>query len=165
VLVALSIAAAGAPAEDPPTVSELGLERYQGTWYELASFPMWFQRGCHATTATYTLLPDGQVDVLNRCRRWSLEGREVVARGRARRPDPTAPGELEVSFFRPFWADYWVIDLDADYQWAIVGNPERENLWLLSRTAEVPPEVYDELVARSAAAGFDTSRLRRTVQR
>ena len=156
--------AAAALADAPSTVPALDLDRYQGTWYELASFPTFFQRGCTGTTATYTLLPRGQLEVINRCRKGSLDGREVVARGRARQPDPSRPGELEVSFFRPFWADYWVIDLDPGYQWAIVGTPERDNLWLLSRTPTVPAEVYEDLVARAAAEGFDTSLLERTVQ-
>jgi apolipoprotein D and lipocalin family protein len=161
----LAVLIGSARAQDvPPTVPELDLQRYQGTWYELASFPMWFQRGCHATTATYTLLPGKQVEVVNRCRRWSLDGRESEAVGRARQPDPDDPGKLEVSFFRPFWADYWVVGLDPGYQWAIVGSPERDRLWLLSRTPHVAPELYDELVSRAAALGFDTSLLQKTVQ-
>jgi apolipoprotein D and lipocalin family protein len=158
------LAVATALADPPSTVPALDLERYSGAWYELASFPTWFQRGCTATSATYTLRPDGTVDVLNRCRRGSLDGREVSARGRARQPDPSRPGELQVSFFWPFWADYWVVDLDPDYGWALVGDPERDHLWLLSRAPTVPAELYDDLVARAEAQGFDTARLVRTVQ-
>ncbi len=147
-------------AQEVPTVDELDLDRYAGTWYELAHFPEWFQRNCHATTATYTVRRDGLLDVENRCRRGSLEGRETVAYGVARQPDPEEPGKLEVSFFRPIWSDYWVVDLDPDYQWAIVGAPDRDSLWFLSRTPHVAPEVYDDLLARAEDAGFDTTRLR-----
>ena len=131
----------------PPlqTVPRVELDRYVGTWYEIASFPQSFQRGCTGTTATYSLRDDGQVDVVNRCRKGALDGPEEVARGRARVVDATTGAKLEVSFFRPFWGDYWIVDLGADYEYAVVGHPGRDYLWILSRTPTLDAAVYDEI--------------------
>ncbi len=146
------------------TVPRVDLGRYVGTWYEIASFPQRFQRGCTATTATYTLREDGQVDVVNRCREGSPDGPEKVARGRARVVDPSTQAKLEVSFFRPFWGDYWIIDLGADYGYAVVGHPGRDYLWILSRTPTMDPERYASLVQRLKAQGYETERLQKTTQ-
>jgi apolipoprotein D and lipocalin family protein len=145
------------------TVPHVDLARYLGTWYEIANFPQSFQRGCTATTATYTLRDDGQIDVVNRCRKGSPDGPEKGARGRARIVDATSNAKLEVSFFRPFWGDYWIIDLGDDYEYAVVGHPGRDYLWILSRTPTMKADVYDAIVQRLAAQGYETNRLVRTV--
>ena len=145
------------------TVPHVDLGRYVGTWYEIANFPQSFQRGCTATTATYTLREDGQIDVVNRCRKGSPDGPEKVARGRARVVDRTSNAKLEVSFFRPFWGDYWIIDLGADYEYAVVGHPGRDYLWILSRTPTMKADVYNAILQRLAAQGYETNRLVRTV--
>src|SRR5512146_347259 len=144
------------------TVPRVDVRRYVGTWYEIASFPQSFQRGCTATTATYTLRDDGEIDVVNRCREGSPDGPEKVARGRARVVDPSTNAKLEVSFFRPFWGDYWIVDLGADYEYAAVGHPGRDYLWILSRTQSMKAEVYEAIVRRLAAQGYETNRLVRT---
>jgi len=146
------------------TVPHVELARYLGTWYEIASFPQSFQRGCTATTATYTLRDDGQLDVINRCRLGSPDGKEKTARGRARVVDRSTNAKLEVSFFRPFWGPYWIIDLAPDYSYAVVGHPGRDYLWILSRTPTMSDEAYQRIVARLQAQGYETSRLVRTVQ-
>ena len=94
----------------PPlrTVAHVELQRYLGTWYEIAHFPQSFQRGCTATTATYALRAHGQIEVVNRCRKGTVHGPEKLARGRARVVDGSSNARLEVSFFRPFWGDYWI---------------------------------------------------------
>jgi apolipoprotein D and lipocalin family protein len=150
----------------PPleTVPHVDLQRYLGTWYEIASFPQRFQRGCTATTATYTLRDDGDVEVVNRCRKGSPDGREDVARGRARVVDRTTNAKLEVSFFRPFWGDYWIVDLGEDYGYAVVGHPSRDYLWILAREPSMSAERYDAIVRKLAAQGYETGRLVRTVQ-
>ena len=150
----------------PPleAVQEVDLERYLGTWYEIASYPQRFQEGCTATTATYTLRSDGEIDVLNKCRKDSLDGPEDVAEGRARVVDTTTNAKLKVSFFGPFWGDYWIIDLDPDYQWAVVGGPKRKYLWILSRTPQMDPALYDEIVARLPAKGYGPDGLKKTLQ-
>lgn len=147
------------------TVPRVDLGRYVGTWYDIASFPQRFQRGCTATTATYTLRADGQIDVVNRCHDQTVDGPERVSRGRARVVDRVTHARLKVSFFRPFWGDYWIVDLADDYAWAVVGHPSRDYLWILSRTPTLDPAVYDAIVGRLAAQGYETGRLVRTVHR
>jgi apolipoprotein D and lipocalin family protein len=150
----------------PPlqTVAHVDLSRYLGTWYEIANFPQSFQRGCTATTATYTLRADGDIDVLNRCRKGSVDGEEKSALGRARVVDRATNAKLEVSFFRPFWGDYWIIDLSDDYSYAVVGHPGRDYLWILARTPTMTEATYQSVVTRLQAQGYETSRLVRTLQ-
>jgi len=149
----------------PPleTVAHVDLARYVGNWYEIASFPQSFQRGCVATTAAYTIRADGDIDVLNRCRRDTLDGPEKSALGRARVVDTATNAKLEVSFFRPFWGDYWIVDLGAEYDFAVVGHPGRDYLWILSRTPTMPEATYASILARLQARSYDTSRLKRTL--
>lgn len=135
------------------TVPAIDLERYQGTWYELARLPAPFQEGCQCTTATYTLRDDGKVGVLNQCVR---EGKLDRAEGRAR---VTGPGQLQVTFFWPFSGDYNVIDLDSEYRWAVVGSRDRRYAWLLSRSTAVDDETKTRLVGALASQGYDTGRL------
>ncbi len=158
--------ARSAVAAEPPleTVPRVDLARYAGTWYEIASYPQRFQKGCTATTATYTLRPDGTVEVVNRCARDSLNGRVTVARGKARVVDKHTNARLKVSFFWPFWGDYWIIDLGRDYEYAVVGHPSRTYLWILSRTPTMDAAVYGGILERLRAQGYDTSRLVRTLQ-
>jgi apolipoprotein D and lipocalin family protein len=146
------------------TVPHVELARYLGTWYDIASFPQRFQAGCTGTTATYTLRSDGEVDVLNRCRKGSLSGTEETAQGRARVVDRSTNAKLEVSFFRPFWGDYWIIDLGPDYEYAVVGHPGRDYLWILSRTPTMDTAMYDAILARLRAQGYEVERLERTLQ-
>jgi len=146
------------------TVAHVDLGRYLGTWYEIASFPQSFQRGCTGTTATYTLRDDGKLDVTNRCRLGSLDGKEKVALGRARLVDRTTNAKLEVSFFRPFWGHYWIIDLAQDYSYAVVGHPGRDYLWILSRTPTMSEATYQTIATRLQAQRYETSRLVRTLQ-
>lgn len=166
VVAGLALAAPAARAADAPlqTVPHVDLTRYMGTWYEIASFPQRFQKGCTGTRATYTLRPDGRVEVVNRCARDSLAGRVTVARGTARVVDTRTNARLKVSFFWPFWGDYWIIDLGRDYEYAVVGHPGRGYLWILARTPEMEPDVYDGILERLRAQGYDTTRLVRTLQ-
>jgi len=146
------------------TVSHVDLTRYVGTWYEIASYPQRFQKGCTATAAVYTLREDGMLQVVNRCNRDSLDGRETIARGRARVIDRETNAKLKVTFFWPFWGDYWIIDLDPDYRYAVVGHPGRKYLWILSRTRAMDPLVYSGILARLTAQGYDVGRLQVTLQ-
>jgi apolipoprotein D and lipocalin family protein len=145
------------------TVPHVELARYLGTWYEIANFPQSFQRGCTATTAAYSARSDGDIDVVNRCRKGSPDGPEKIARGRARVVDKVTNAKLEVSFFRPFWGDYWIIDLGPNYEFAVVGHPSRDYLWILARSPVMEAAVYDAIVARLAAQGYEPHRLVRTV--
>ena len=123
-----------------------------------------FQRGCTATTADYSLREDGLIKVVNRCRKGALDGKPKEAIGRAKVVDEETNAKLKVSFFGPFWGDYWIIDLDADYQWAVVGVPSRKYLWILSRTPQMKEELYDDIVDRLRLQGYDPSQLNVTLQ-
>ncbi|HEY0504182.1 MAG TPA: lipocalin family protein [Lysobacter sp.] len=147
-------------AQEPNApVPELDLARYGGQWHEIAHLPMSFQRHCVGDiTATYTANADGTIAVRNACR--TAEGATEVSDGIARTVEGT-PGALEVRFapewlsWLPWvWADYWVIDLDPDYRWAVVGGPDREHLWILSRTPEMNRALFQRLKARAAARGY-----------
>jgi len=144
------------------SVAALELGRYAGKWYEIASYPMFFQRQCIGdTTAEYALTPDGDVSVTNRCR---TERGFDEARGSATVVEGSHNARLKVSFFWPFRSDYWVIGLDPDYRWAVVGNPNRKYLWVLSRTPRLPPALLDAALGAAAAQGFDLTKLRYTAQ-
>lgn len=146
-----------------PVVNSVDLSRYVGTWYEIASFPQSFQEGCSATTATYSLRSDGQIDVLNQCRKGGLNGELDSAKGRARVVDAKTNAKLEVSFFRPFWGDYWVIDLADDYSYAVVGHPGRDYLWILSRTPHMESATYDAILKRLVENDYEINRLQKTL--
>ena len=153
------------------TVPRVDLTRYAGEWFEVARFPNRFQRGCAGdVTARYAIRSDGRIDVINRCRQ--TDGSFKEAQGVARVVDTATSAKLEVRFapaflsFLPFvWGDYWVIGLAPDYSWAVVGSPDREYLWVLSRTRVLATTPYDAAVAAAKANGFDTTRLVATTQR
>jgi apolipoprotein D and lipocalin family protein len=164
-LAGSTVPASGGDSEPPlETVDSVDLERYLGRWYEVASYPAWFQKGCTATTADYSRREDGLIAVVNSCRKNAPDGKAKQSAGRARVVDPGTNARLKVSFFRPFWGDYWIIDLDPDYRWAVVGVPNRKYLWVLSRTPQMDEAVYEAIVARLAAKGYDPARLTRTPQ-
>ena len=147
----------------PATVPRVDLARYTGKWYEIASKPMIFQKGCLGTTAEYTANPDGTIKVENSCRKGNGEVAKAV--GRARVVPESGNAKLKVNFFGPFWGDYWVLALDEkNYQYAMVGNPERKYLWILSRTPTMDEATYARLTAIATAQGYDLSDLAKTVQ-
>lgn len=146
------------------TVPYVDLNRYLGTWYEIASYPAWFQRGCTGTTAEYAQLPDGRIRVINRCFKNSLDGPLKESTGKAEVVDKHANARLKVWFFWPFKGDYWIIDLDPDYRWAVVGVPSRKYLWILSRTPTLDDAIYQGIIGRLRGQGYDPARLQRTPQ-
>ncbi len=151
------------------SIATLDARRYMGRWYEIAKFPNRFQRKCVAdTSADYQLLEDRRIRVVNRCRQ--SDGTVDEAVGIARQPGDS-PSQLKVRFapawlgFLPFvWGDYWVVDLDPDYQLAAVSEPQRDYLWILSRTPRVSPDAYAALLRRLEAMGLDTGKLQMTLQ-
>jgi len=151
-------------------IKALSVPRYMGTWYEIAKFPNDFQKKCVGdTSASYTLRDDGRVDVVNRCR--TADGKFDTADGVARQLGAANSPKLKVrfapallSFIPMVWGDYWVIDLDEQYQLSAVSEPKREYLWILSRTPQVEPAAYEALLTRLRSQGLDVSKLVRTPQ-
>lgn len=146
----------------PQPARSVEIPRYLGRWYELARYEQGFQKGCDRVTADYSLREDGKIRVVNRCIK--PDGKEKQAIGRAKIVDATTNAKLKVSFFGPFYGDYWVLDRAEDYGWAIVGDPSGRYLWLLSREATPGEAKVRELIERTARLGYDTSMLRRTRQ-
>ena len=152
----------GAQQAPLPTVPSIDLDRYAGTWHEIARYPNRFERICvRDVTANYTRNQDGTIAVVNSCRK--EDGTMTRADGVAR---VVAPAKLEVRFapawlgFLPFvWGDYWVIDLAPDYSYSVVGAPGRDYLWILARTAQLDDATMAAIVARLPALGFDPARL------
>lgn len=153
------VSLAQAPVASVPFVD---LARYTGKWFEIAGFPMFFQRNCVGdTTAEYAAADGGAISVRNRCR---TEAGFDEAVGKATVVEGSGNSQLKVSFFWPFKADYWVLGLDPEYRWAVVGNPNRKYLWLLSRTPQLPPAQLEAALASARAQGFDLTQLRYTPQ-
>ena len=127
--------AAGTQLETVPSVDP---DRYLGLWFEVVRADHSFERGCDGVTAFYERRPDGDIRVINRCWENGLDGTLDIAEGRARIVDPLSNAQLEVSFFGPFFGDYWIIDLADDYSWAVVSEPQGRYLWILTRLASWP---------------------------
>ena len=159
----LAETAADGRRDDLEVVSSVDLSRYVGQWYEIARLPNRFEKKCaDSVTATYTLRPDGKVDVVNRCRK--ANGEYTTAKGKAKIVDKKTNAKLKVTFFWPFYGDYWILDLGPDYEYAVVGAPNRDYLWILSRTPRIDEQLYQRLVAKMASRGFETERMIRTSQ-
>lgn len=143
--------------KDLPTVPALDVERYSGTWYEIARLPNRFEKGLECVTATYTLRKDGRVTVYNRGHKTKDLSEIKEIKGVAWTPDSDHPARLKVRFFWPFAGDYQVIALDEEYRYALVGDPSRKYLWVLSRTPRLAPAIYNRLLETAERHGFDTS--------
>lgn len=160
--------AAVAPAPPLTAIPSLDLVRYMGPWTEIARYPNRFQKQCAGTsTATYSLLPQGTLRVVNRCPQADGQVDEVV--GEARRIGPPGSAQLQVRFapawlsFLPMvWGRYWVVELDDAYQLAVVSEPTREYLWVLSRQPSLSPSAWSALTVRLQALGFEPARLMRS---
>ena len=153
------------PTKAPPTVARVELDRYEGTWYEIARMPMWFQRNCLRSQATYGRLETGEVSVLNECD--TAGGGKESIRGRARVVDTKTNARLEVRFDNWFsvfipsqpQGNYWILYLDGDYRTVVVGTPDRKNLWIMARTPVIDESQYAKLVEIARGLGFDTDKL------
>lgn len=147
------------------TIPSLDVAHYMGTWYEIAKYPNWFQKKCTGgAKAEYSLMSDGRVKVINRCRIAGGDLSEAI--GVARQVGTNTSPKLEVRFapawlsFLPFvWGDYWVIELDDNYQLVAVSEPKREYLWILSRTPKVDLVSYNTLLTKLRQKEFDLHKL------
>jgi len=150
----------------PATVASVDLERYSGRWYEISKIPNRFQRVCTGnTTAQYSIRGDGRIDVVNRCKK--ADGSVEEAKGIARVVDATTNSKLKVSFVRFlwrwwFWGDYWILGLGKDYDYAIVGTPNRKYGWILSRNSEINPDKYSRLIEELKNLGYNPADFERT---
>lgn len=151
------------PLRPLETVDHVDVPRYMGVWYEIASFPKWFSKGCVNSQATYSLRSDGRVNVVNECNKGSADGRLSVAHATGRVVDEQTNAKLKVMFFWPFEGDYWIIDLGQNYEYAVVSEPSRQSLWILSRTKVLDKPVLDDILHRLVSEhGFDLSQLQYT---
>jgi apolipoprotein D and lipocalin family protein len=151
-------------AQKLQTVPNVDLNKYAGKWYEIASYPQIFQKGCHCTTAEYTLSEKGYMIVENRCNRDSVNGKQSYIKGKAFVEKNSGNAKLKVQFFWPFRAKYWIIDLADDYSYAVVSHPNKKYLWILSRKSKMDDKVYQEIISRLKLKGFDLARLQKTEQ-
>ncbi|MBN1821309.1 MAG: lipocalin family protein [Prolixibacteraceae bacterium] len=149
---------------DYSTVKELDLNRFMGVWYEIARFDHSFERGLVGVTATYSLRTDGKITVINQGYKNSLDGKLNRARGKAKLPDPAEPGKLKVSFFLFFYADYYVLELDENYEWALIGSSSDKYLWILSRTPQIKYSLYSEILKKAESRGYNTKLLIEVLQ-
>lgn len=146
------------------TVPYVDLKKYAGTWYEIASFPQRFQKGCTCTTAEYSLTDKEYVIVENRCRKDSVTGKLSYIKGKAFVDENSGNAKLKVQFFWPFKGKYWIIDLADDYSYAVVGHPNRNYLWILSRTSTMNDATYQKIISKIKENGFDSAKIKRTKQ-
>jgi apolipoprotein D and lipocalin family protein len=149
----------------PQPHKAVDLARYAGLWHEIGRYDNGFERGLDGVTAEYRIREDGQVQVINTGHKGGPNGAVKVSVGRAKIVPDTGDAKLKVSFFGPFFlGDYWVLDHDLDYTWSIVGEPSGRFLWLLTRDAKASGVVREILFARARELGYDTTRIRTTLQ-
>jgi apolipoprotein D and lipocalin family protein len=146
------------------TVPFVDIEKYAGTWYEIASFPQRFQKNCTNTTAEYSLTDKDYLIVVNKCNKDSIDGKLVMVKGKAFIEKNSGNAKLKIQFFWPFKGKYWIIDLADDYSYAVVGHPNRKYLWILSRTKTLDINIYDKILKDCSSKGFDVSKIKITQQ-
>ncbi len=146
-------------SQEIKAVDNFDLKKYMGKWYEIASYPQIFQKGCHCTTAEYTLSEKGYVIVENRCKKGSINGPESYIKGKAFLEKGVTSAQLKVQFFWPFKAKYWVIILAPDYSYAVVSHPNKKYLWILSRQPSMDHKIYSDIVDKLQILGFDIHKL------
>ena len=143
-------------------VPHVELEKYLGKWYEIAHLPAKFEEGCNETTATYTLSKDGSISVLNQS---TKNGKIKQAKGKAKIVDKNSNAKLKVTFFWPFYGDYWIIKLGNNYDYSVVGTPNRKYLWILSRTPQMNDNLYSQIIEYVKSKGFEVNKLIKTLQK
>jgi len=144
---------------DKTVVKDLDIDKYLGTWYEIARFDHSFERNLVGVTANYSLRSDGKIKVINRGFKNTLDGKVSEAIGKAKIPNPKQPSKLKVSFFWFFYADYFVLELDNNYQWAIIGSSSDKYLWIIARTPEIDDKLYSKLLEILKNRGYDVNKL------
>lgn len=146
-----------------PTAESVDLDRYLGLWHEIARYDVSFEEGCEGVTAEYTRREDGLIGVVNTCRNAAGDVTDR-AEGRARVVNAPRNSKLEVSFFGPFFGDYWIVELAEDYSWAVISEPEGRYLWILARDPFMDAETLQARLENLRALGYDTDALHYTMQ-
>lgn len=159
ILLGMLTSCGGEIAKPLPVVSKVDINRYAGKWFEVAKLPNRFEKGLKCITATYTLKANGKIEVLNAGHKIDNPNEVSNAKGVAWIPDKDFPGKLKVRFFWPFSGNYWILALDEQYQWALVGDDSRKYLWILARTPELDKSIVEMLLKQAADQGFDTSKV------
>ncbi len=144
---------------DKTTIKEFDLDKYLGTWYELARYPHSFEKNLQGVTANYSIRDDGKVKVLNQGYEGSLDGKKSVAVGKAKLAESGMSGHLKVSFFWIFYGDYFIMEMSPDYQWALVGSKSDKFLWILSRTPKMEAKQFESIKQMAVDRGYDLSKL------
>ena len=149
---------------DQTTVKELDLNRYLGKWYEIARYPHSFEKNLVGVTATYRLKDNGMIEVVNEGFKNTLDGKRSRATGKAKIPNKLEPGKLKVSFFWIFYADYNVLELDDNYQYVMIGSSSDKYFWILCRTPQMDPSVYNSLLDKARKRGYNLETLYKVPQ-
>ena len=152
------------PQKIPSVVSTVDLNRYMGMWYEIARLPNYFERKLKCTSANYTLRDDGRITVLNKGYYLTDPQKSTSARGVAWIPDRNSPAKLKVQFFWPFSGDYWIMELDKEYRYVLVGDPSHKYLWILAREKEMDEQIYNMLLSKAVENGYDVKTIIRVEQ-
>jgi len=150
---------------DKTVVTCFDINKYLGTWYEIARFNHKFERGLIGVTATYSYRKDGKIKVENSGFKGSLGGEKSYATGKAKITNSNFPSKLKVSFFLFFYADYFILELDKNYKWAVVGSSSDNYLWILSRTPQMKESLYNKIILKIKERGYDTKKLIRIEQK
>jgi len=150
---------------DKTVVKELDIEQYLGTWYEIARFDHSFEKGLVGVTAKYSMREDGKIKVINSGYKGNLEGEFSKAVGKAKVPNSEIPSKLKVSFFWIFYAYYFVLELDENYQWAVIGSSSNKYLWILNRSPQMKDDLYNKLQGKLTERGYDVSKLIKVEQK
>lgn len=154
----------GSAKPDLPVERSVDIQRYLGRWYEIAKLPNSFEKDLTCITATYSLKDNGDIKVVNAGFKLDDTTTLKSATGTAWIPDPSEPTKLKVRFFWPFSGNYWIIALDHDYRFVMIGEPSREYLWILSRERTLPQSTIDSLLVQAKSLGFDTTKIEKTGQ-
>lgn len=141
---------------DNRTVQTFDVARFMGKWYEIARYDHRFEEGMTRVSATYTLLDDGRIEVLNAGYK---NGKYKEIKGKAKQPNPADPGKLKVSFFLWFYSDYYVLILDPEYRYVVIGSSSDKYLWIMSRQPDLAEDVIRELLDQLRERGYNTAKL------
>ncbi len=159
IMLSTIIISAKSPDQTIKSTFEFKLDKYLGTWYEIARFDHSFERGLEGATANYSLMDNGKIKVVNSGYKNGFNGKLNTAIGKAKLASPNTPRNLKVSFFLFFYSPYNILELDENYQYALIGSNSSKYLWILSRTPEIDDKLYNSILEKATKRGYDVSKL------